>query len=65
MKNFYIHKELPFDVHYGGVIGPYLFGNSVSEVATLSDIRYHQLLTEFLSPKLNNISLEGMRFLTG
>ena len=46
----------------GGVIGPYFFENEVGDTVTVNGVRYRNMITEFLWPRLDGMDLEGMWF---
>lgn len=45
-----------------GVIGPYFFEDGEGKACTVNGERYRKMLTDFLSPQLDNINVENLWF---
>jgi hypothetical protein len=47
----------------GGVIGPYFFeNNAAGNAVTVNEVRYRNMITEFLWPQLDGMDMEDMWF---
>ena len=47
---------------FGGLIGPYFFENEDGNAVTVNGLRYREMITTFLWPKLEDIDIDDMWF---